>query len=411
MIREPGRPSGDAGPTRDATAVSGPCAGVRVLDLSTMVSGPMCGQILGDLGADVIKLEGVAGDLIRTMPPLYRGLSGYFAQFNRNKRGVAVDLKSARGLTLARQMAARTDVLIENFRPGVTDRLGIDYDSLKGSNAGLIYVSVNGFGDAGPYADQPAYDPVIQGLVGFMPVQGGDGAPAPIKNPVVDKIAAMSAALATLAALNHRHVSGGVGQKINIRMLDAWSAFILPERMNNHVFQSPDAPTTPSRDVFRVFETSDGHVIGLILQDSQFSGICRALGRQDLAGAPRFATPAARVFNIDDLHAELCGAVARMTTRDFLAAARRHEVPFAPVNDIDAFLEDPQVRHNGTHFDVEDAEFGPMRYLNFMATFGTTPFRLQRRAPKLGEHTDEVLRELGYSSTDIVELRTAGLVR
>jgi crotonobetainyl-CoA:carnitine CoA-transferase CaiB-like acyl-CoA transferase len=307
-------------------------------------------------------------------------------------------------------MAARSDVLIENFRPGVTARMQLDYESLKGNNTRLVYVSINGFGEGGPYADQPAYDPVIQGLVGFMPVQGGEGSPEPVKNPVVDKIAAMSAALATLAALNHRHASGR-GQKINIRMLDAWAAFILQERMNNHVFQSPDAPTTPARDVFRVFETSDGHVIGLIFQDSQFSGICQALGREDLAGDPRFATPAARVFNIDDLHAELRGAVARMTTRAFMAAARRHEVPFAPVNDIDAFLVDPQVLHNGTHYDVQDPEFGPMRYLNFMAAFGATPWGLRRRAPKLGEHTDAVLHELGYCDADIAEFRSAGLVR
>lgn len=405
-----GRPGvGEAPP--DGPSSPGPCAGVRVLDLSTMVSGPMCGRILGDLGADVIKMEGIAGDVIRTMPPQYRGMSGYFAQYNRNKRSIAVDLKSGPGRALAGKIASCSDVVIENFRPGVAGRLGLDYDSLRPSNPGLVYVSINGFGDDGPYADLPAYDPVIQGLVGFMPIQGGDGPPVPIRNPVVDKIAAMSAALSALAALNHRHVSGGAGQKINTCMLDAWAAFILPEQMNNQAFQAPDAPTSPSRDAFRVFETADGHVVGLVLQDGQFSGICRILDRPDLVDDRRFATPAARVFNIDSLHAELCGAVARMTTRDFLAAARRHDVPFAPVNDLDAFLDDPQVRHNRTHFDVEDPTFGPMRHLNFMAAFSATPFALRRRAPSLGEHTDDVLGEMGYSSADIVALRSAGHVR
>jgi crotonobetainyl-CoA:carnitine CoA-transferase CaiB-like acyl-CoA transferase len=389
----------------------GPCAGIKVLDLATMVSGPMCGRILGDLGADVIKLEGAGGDMIRTMPPHYRGMSAYFSQYNRNKRSIVVDLKSAEGQAIAQQIVAQADVLIENFRPGVASRLGLDYEPLKQRNPRLIYVSVNGFGDDGPYADLPAYDPVIQGLVGFMHVQGRGSVPVPIRNPVVDKVAAMSAALAILAALNHRHARGGVGQRINVRMLDAWAAFILPEQMNNHTFQSPDAPKSPARDVFRIFETSDGHVVGLVLQDSQFRGVCAALGRHDLESDPRFADPAARVFNIDHLHAELCGDVARMTTEEFLSASRQHDVPFAPANDIEAFFEDPQVKHNGTYVDVEDPEFGSMRHLSFMAAFGAAPAGFHRRAPKLGEHTDEVLSEFGYSKDAIGAFRSAGLVR
>jgi crotonobetainyl-CoA:carnitine CoA-transferase CaiB-like acyl-CoA transferase len=389
---------------------SGPCAGIKVLDLSTVVSGPMCGRLLGDLGADVVKLESTEGDMLRAFPPLYRGMSGYFMQMNRNKRGIAIDLKTDQGRTLARELATKADVFIENFRPGVAARLGLDYESLRDGNPGLIYAAINGVGDAGPYADQPTYDQVIQGLVGFMPVQGADGPPLPIRNPIVDKVTAMSAAMAILAALNHRHTSG-CGQRINTRMLDTWAAFILPERMHNYTFQSADAPEAVVRDVYRVFETRDGHVIGLVLQDNQFRGICTALDRHDIADDSRFATPAARTSNFGALHIELRADIARLSTQEFLALARRHQVPFAPVNDIDAFFSDPQVRHNGAFFEADDPEFGTLRHLGFMSAFGATPSTLQRRAPRLGEHTDEVLGELGYSAEAIDGFRSAGLVR
>jgi len=384
--------------TTQSAAGSGPCADIKVLEFATMVSGPMCGQILGDLGADVIKLESATGDVMRTMPPHYRGLSGYFAQYNRNKRSIVLDLKSSAGRVQARRLAERVDVIIENFRPGVTRRLGLDYDSLRPANAGLIYLSINGFGETGPYAGQPAYDHVIQGLVGFMPVQGEDGPPLPVKGPVVDKVAAMSGALAILAALNQRHVTGGRGQQINVRMLDAWAAFILHERVHNFTFQSEDAPRSPVRNTFRAFATRDGHVIGLVFQDDQFRGICAALQREDLLTDPRFATPAARVFNIDDLHRAVAADIAALSTAEFLAAMRCNNVPFAPVNDLDGFFADPQVRHNSSYVDVEDAEFGPMRNLAFMARFDAAPSGFRHRPPKLGEHTEEVMREFALSS-------------
>src|SRR5262245_56709280 len=179
----------------------GPCRGLKVVDFTTVVAGPMCGRILGDLGADVIKLESLDGDMLRAFPPIHRGLSAYFLQMNRNKRSIAIDLKASQGRVLAHQLAAEADIVIENLRPGVADRLGLGHASLQATNRRLIYASINGVGDAGPYAAQPTDDMVIQGLVGFMPVQGGEDEPQPIRNPVVDKVTAMSAALAILAAL------------------------------------------------------------------------------------------------------------------------------------------------------------------------------------------------------------------
>src|SRR5712675_2334674 len=180
---------------------AGPCVGLMVLDLSTMVSGPMGGQIFGDLGADVIKLEAIGGDTMREVFPHHKGLGAFFSQYNRSKRSIAVDLKTEEGREIARELALRADVLIENFRPGVAERLGLGYEELKAQNRSLVYLSVKGFGEDGPDKDQPAYDMVIQGLTGFMAVQGAGGLPMPIRNSVADKVAAISGVMSALAAL------------------------------------------------------------------------------------------------------------------------------------------------------------------------------------------------------------------
>jgi CoA:oxalate CoA-transferase len=389
----------------------GPCVGYRVLDLSTMVSGPMGGQILSDLGADIIKVESLEGDVLRNVSLPYKGMSAYFNHFNRNKRSIAVDLKSGEGRNLVRRIASKCDVLIENFRPGVADRLGLGYEALKSDNPGLIYVSVNGFGDDGPYKDRPAYDHVIQALTGFMPRQGAKGIPTAVRSPVVDKISGVSAAMSILAALLARQNSNGVGQRINVKMLDAWAAFILHEQLVNATFLAPDAPKTPVIDTYRVFATQNGHVLGLVMQDVQFRGICAALNLPHLLHDPRFSSPRSRLLNIDEFNKELAPLIEQMTTADFLASMQKHDVPFAAVNDLNGFLDDPQAKVNQSCFEFEDPEFGTMRNLNFFATFAGTPLNLAHRAPKLGEHTDEILREFDQSSADIERLKGAKIVR
>ncbi len=221
---------------RIGEAPRGPLAGVRVLDLSTVVSGPMCAQIMGDLGADVIKLEPIHGDTTRRLgPPFKAQLTPLFANCNRNKRSIAIDLKTAEGQTLARSLALETDVLVENYRPDVADRLGLSYDSLAKDNPKLIYVSISGFGPEGPYRDLPAYDTVLQGLVGFMPFQGRDKGPQLVKSIVADKSTALTAAYSVMAALFARERGAG-GQHLVVPMLDAYAAFMLPDLMSGETF-------------------------------------------------------------------------------------------------------------------------------------------------------------------------------
>jgi crotonobetainyl-CoA:carnitine CoA-transferase CaiB-like acyl-CoA transferase len=394
-----------------AIDAAGPCVGLTVLDLSTMVSGPMGGQMFGDLGADVIKVEAIGGDTMRAVFPHHKGLGAYFFQYNRGKRSIALDLKSEEGRAVAIELALKADVLIENFRPGVTERLGLGYETLREKNPGLVYLSIKGFGEDGPYRDQPAYDQVIQGLVGFMPLQGVGGPPLPIRNSVADKVTAMSGAMSALAALWARERNGGKGQKVIVKMLDAWAAFVSQEEMKNHTFLNSDVPRPPLRDIYRVFETRDGHVIGLIIQDNQFRGVCQALSRSDLLADPRFTKPGDRLENISLLHDELTPSIVALTTAEFLAGTRKHEVPMAPVNTLEQLLEDPQARHNGTFQEFEDPEFGLMRGLTFFASFGDTPLNLKRRAPTLGEQTDAILREIGRSDQEVRSLREAKIVR
>lgn len=392
----------------------GPLAGIRVLDLTSVVSGPMCTQQLGDLGADVVKLESPGGDQTRYSGAPFKEplFSAMHTQMNRNKRSLVVDLKSDPGRDLVLDVIARFDVVVENFRPAVMPRLGLDYETLAARHPGLIFCSINGFGSDGPYADLPAYDQLMQGLVGIMPAQGGDGPPQPVNGPIADKTTAVTAVQAILAALFERERDPeGRGQRVEVAMIDAYAAFALPDPMTPRAFPPEVLETAMSSAFFSAWETADGHVVGLIIQDHQFAALCRVLGRNDLAEDARFKEMGTRLGNYIELVGLLKEEVRKWQSAAFVARAREEGATFGPVNDIDAFLTDPHVRHRATVRVLEDERFGPTQYLAPPWRFDRTPASIDRHAPRLGEHSDEILGELGLDAASIQRLRDEGAIR
>lgn len=392
----------------------GPLAGIRVLDLTSVVSGPMCTQQLGDLGADVVKLESPGGDQTRYSGAPFKEplFSAMHTQMNRNKRSLVVDLKHDDGRALVLDVIDRFDVLVENFRPDVLGRLGLGYDVLAARHPGLVFASINGFGSDGPYAGLPAYDQLMQGLVGVMPAQGGDGPPKPVQGPIADKTSAVTAVSAILAALFARERDPeGRGQRIEIAMLDAYAAFALPDPMTPRAFPPHVEPSGMSDAFFRAWETADGYVVGLVIQDRQFTALCRVLDRMDLATDPRFEAMGTRLGNYIELVTLLQAEVRKWPSAEFVARAREEGATFGPVNDVEAFFEDPQVRHRNTVRTLEDERFGPTRYLAPPWDFSRTPASIERHAPRLGEHSDEILGELGLDPARIEALRAGGAIR
>lgn len=378
-----------------------------------MISGPICTQALGDLGADVVKVEPPTGDPCRYSGAPFRepGFSGFLSQFNRNKRSIVLDLAQETGRTVAGRLAERADVLVENFRPGVAERLGIGWESLSARNPRLVYVSINGFGPDGPYAALPAYDHVIQALGGMMPTQGGDGMPRLVLSSVADKSSGLTALSGILAALLARE-RDGQGQYVQVPMLDAFAAFNLPDAMMSRSYPELTTDAPGAGDVFRTFETADGHVVGIVLQDSQFEGLCQALGLDTIARDERFSSMAARFVHYREFAELLEVELRKWPTQEFIDTAREHGVPFAPAYDMDDFLGDPQVAHNNTATEVEDPRFGSTtRYLRHPVRYGRTPATLRHHAPRMGEHTDEILAELGLDTQETERLRREGAVR
>jgi crotonobetainyl-CoA:carnitine CoA-transferase CaiB-like acyl-CoA transferase len=393
----------------------GPLHGYRVIDCTTTITGPFASMVLGDQGADVIKLEAPGvGDVVRLLGTARGGISSLFALLNRSKRSVVLNLREERGRDLLRRLVGGADVFIQNFRPGVVERLGIDERSLRQVRGDLIYVSISAFGPEGPYAHKPAYDHILQGIAGVAAVQRNPetGRPENVRHTLCDKVTALTAAQGITAALLARERGQG-GQHLRMNMLDASIAFLWPDGGANATILEEDVALAPTlASSYRVGDAADGHYCVAALTDAQAHGFFRALGHPELCSDPRFETLAARMQHIEEL-LELLGAGAPEPRRraEVIAALEAEDVPCGPVyRSAGEVPDDPQVRANGSFVDTVHPQLGRIREPRPPLRFDRTPAAIQGPAPALGAHTDEVLREIGIDAAEIKELRGEGVV-
>ncbi len=404
---------------------AGPLAGVRVLDLSRILAGPTATQLLGDLGAEVIKIErpGAGDDTRRWGPPYLRDAAGeettesaYYLCANRNKRSLAIDLAQPAGQRLIERLAARSDVLIENFKAGALARYGLDYPTLAARHPHLIYCSITGFGQTGPYAGRPGYDFLIQAMGGIMSITGApEGEPTKVGVGIADVMCGMYATVAILAALRHRERSGE-GQHIDVALLDTQVAWLINAGLHYLTSGAPPARhgnAHPNVVPYEVFATADGHLALAIGNDGQFRRWCEFAGVPELADDPRFATNDARVRNRELLLPRVRERLAAHPSRHWLEGLERLNVPCGPVNDIPAVFADPQVRHRGMEISLPHrlAGDGAVRLIGNPLRFSATPISYRRAPPTRGEHSAELLAELlGIEGEELEALRAQGVV-
>ncbi len=390
----------------------GPLAGIRVVDLSSMLSGPWATMILADQGADVIKVESPQGDHTRTLSNRHKGFSAQFLNLNRNKRSVIIDLKTSEGVDLLKRLSATADVFVQNFRPGVVERLGIDEEAIRAVAPQIVYVSISGFGEKGPYAKKPTYDPIIQALSGLTSVQGGSDKARPqlIRTVLPDKLTAVTAAQAISAALVARFKSG-VGQHVRLSMLDAVLAFLWASDMSLQTFVGQEVTgRTAASFIDLIYETSNGFMTVAVMGNKEWTALTRALERPEWLDDARFKTPALRDQNIDDRLQMTQDVLKSRTTEEWLARLEAEGVPCAPVLTRDQVIAHPQVLASNILMETEHPVVGRLRQTRPAARFAKTPSQYRRGAPLLGEHTGEVLGELGLSRHDIDALQKRGVI-
>jgi len=405
--------------------MSGPLQGLRVFDLTRILAGPTCTQLLGDLGADVIKIErpGEGDDTRKWGPPYLQdaagadtGESAYYLSSNRNKRSLSLDVSKPEGQDLARRLIAGCDILVENFKAGGLAKYGLSYADLKDEFPDLIYCSITGFGQSGPYAPRAGYDYLAQGMGGMMSLTGEpDGEPMKVGVGIADVMCGMYATTAILAAVRHRD-RGGRGQYIDLALLDTQVAWLVNEGLNYltsgrvpHRLGNEHANIVP----YKVLPCADGHFILAVGNDAQYRRFCGFAGAPELADDPRFATNAARVRNREALYALLPDLTRRKTRAEWLDGLERLGVPSGPVNTLDQVFADPQVRHRGMRLGqpYPGAKGGQVDLIANPIKYSATPVDYRRPPPRLGQHSEEILRELlGLESEEIDRLRDAGIV-
>ena len=391
----------------------GPLQGIKVLDLTSMVSGPVAAMMLGDQGADVIKVEPTHGEQLRYLGEKHNDITPTFYSCNRNKKSLAIDLKSDAGKEVLWKLIDDADVLLQNFRPGAIERMGFSEEVVRKRNAGIIFVSISGFGEEGPYAHKRVYDPIIQGLSGAADIQANreTGRPGMFRIIIADKISALTAAQAISSALFHRERKGE-GQHIKLSMLDATVAFFWPEGMSGLTFAEKEADHKKSfSSIDLIYESSDGYITMSTVSDKEWAGFCTAVGRPELVNDERFATARARRQNII-ARREIAGAeIVKRPTQELLQILDAQDVPCAPILSRQELLDHPQIEESGTVSRQQVEGFGEVRQAIPAARFQLTESTLRLPAPKLGQHSLEILAELGYGERESKEFIDANIVR
>jgi crotonobetainyl-CoA:carnitine CoA-transferase CaiB-like acyl-CoA transferase len=393
---------------------AGALDGIRVLDVTQVMAGPYCAMLLADLGADVVKVEPPSGDSTRQMP----GGSGHdspsFNAVNRGKRGIVLNLKSAGGREVFERLAGASDIVIENYRPGVMDALGLGYAALAALNPRLIYASISGYGQTGPARHKGGFDLVAQGVSGIMSVTGEPGrAPAKAGVPLTDLGAGLFAVTGILAALHHRHASGA-GQHVDTSLVDAGVALSVWEATEYFSTGAVPAALGSAHRMnapYQAIRCADGYITLGAANDRLFDRLAGILGHPEWRERPEFADNASRVHNRALLTAEIEAITARQPARHWLELLDAHDIPCGPINDYAQVFADAQVRARGMIVDGDHPTLGRVKTLGSPIKMSATPADVSRRAPMFGEHTAEVLREAGYSHDEIVQLRDSGAVR
>lgn len=390
----------------------GPLDGYRIVDLTAMISGPLATMTLADQGADVIKIENPAGgDYVRKGANRRGGFSANFCNNNRSKRSVTLDLKQQRGIDVLLQLVRTADVFIQNFRPGVIERMGLGEDVIRAIKPDIIYVSIAGFGFTGPYAPKPVYDPLIQALSGLATVQAGSDNERPrlVRTIVPDKVSALSTAQAVTAALLARERTGE-GQHVHVSMLDAIVAFLWNSDMGSQTFVGDELPQQHAASfIDLIYATADGHISVAVMSDREWHGLTRALEKPEWLEDERFKTPALRDRNINARLELIQSALLERPAAEWLERLEAEQVPCAPVLTRNEMIKHPQVEANDLVHIYEHPQAGPLRQARPAAQFSATPSAVRRGAPGLGEHTAEVLAEIGIDAATLDELDKNGV--
>jgi crotonobetainyl-CoA:carnitine CoA-transferase CaiB-like acyl-CoA transferase len=391
----------------------GPLQGIRIIDMTSVLMGPYATQTLGDYGADVIKVEALEGDITRQIGPArHPDMGPVYLNANRSKRAIALDLKSSAGRAVLLRLTATADVLVYNVRPQAMARLKLDYESVAAANPRIVYAGLFGFGQDGPYADKPAYDDLLQAGSGLshLLARSGDGTPRYVPTALVDRVVGLSAVGIILASLLHRDRTGR-GQRVDIPMFETMVGFVLGDHLGGLTFEPPldrggyARHMSPDR---RPYRTSDGFISVIIYNDKQWSSFFDVTDREDLRRNPMFATFAGRLSNIDAVYAELGRIFATRSTAEWMKLLLDADIPVMLVHDLQSLLRDPHLVETGFFAIAEHPTEGAVRSMRVAANWSDSPAEPSRLAPRLGEHTREVLGEAGFSDAEITRLVSEG---